>query len=203
MGIPVDVPREAVEYAWREASRCTANDVSAMHGFMSWGLPMRPLRDRLCPLGWIVDRKDLETVVSPDRSFQIASARGNSHTGDPSRMPSTLTERGKKTRLVVKETYQCSIYDSMPGDPRPADQPRIATWFLLHHFDPIEEVIRMEISRGMEFRTVRGESDQGVISHFEPRILLDPIDVSKGTDSQGQEAAPEDIDIPVTRREVG
>ncbi len=204
MGIPLDVPREAIEYAWQFAARCTGNDVAAMQGFTSWGLPMRPLRDRLCPLGWSVSRKDLETVVSPDKSFQIASARGNSHTGDPERMPATLTEKGKRTRLAVKDNHQLSIYDSTPGTPSAAEQPRIATWFLLHYFDPVEELVRMEISQGMEFETVRDESDQGLISHFEPRILLEPLDVANGANSQKQEAASEDqIDIPVTRRQAG
>jgi hypothetical protein len=204
MGIPPDLPREAVDQAWRAASRCTEHDVVSMEGFLSWGVPIRFLRDKLCPLGWTVGRENLETVINPDESFALASARGNSHTGDPDRMPSTLTEKGPQTQLVVAVNSQLSFDDLRPGRPREAEQPAIATWFLLQYYDAKDEEIRIELSRGVKFRSSSSRRDHGVVSHFEPRIWLDPINVASGADAQDREtAADEPIEVPVTRRQAG
>jgi hypothetical protein len=203
MGIPTDLPREAVDQAWRASSRCTEHDVLSMEGFLSWGVPIRFLRDKLCPLGWSMDRKNLETVISPNGLVAIASARGNSHTGDPDRMPSTLTEKGPQTQLVVLNN-QLSFDELHARRLRESEQPAIETWFLLHYYDAKDKEVRIELSRGMKFASYGSRRDHGVVSHFDPRILLDPIDVASGiNEEQGQETAADDqIDISVTRRQV-
>lgn len=202
MGIPPDIPREAVDQAWRAWSRCTENDVLSMAGFLAWGVPMRFMRDKLRPLSWSVGReKNFETVVSPDHSFQVASAPGNSHTGDPYRMPSTRTEKGPQTQLVVAINNQLSFDDPQVGRPRETEQPAVQTWFLLHYYDAKDQEIRMELSRGMTFTSSPAKrGGHGVISHFEPRIILNSISVVNGTVEEQDHAPEEQIDIVVNRR---
>jgi hypothetical protein len=203
MGIPPEILREAVDQAWRATARCTEHDVLSMEGFLAWGVPIRFLRDKLCPLGWSVDRTNLETVVSPNGLIALASARGNSHTGDPDRMPSTMTEKGPHTQTVIVNN-QLSFDDLHTARGRDREQPAVETWFLLQYHDVKDEEIRMELSRGMRFTSSTSRRDHGVISHFEPRIYLDSINVANGAaDAQGHEAtADEQIDIPVNRRQT-
>ncbi len=119
-------------------------------------------------------------------------------------MPATLTEKGPQTQLVVADN-QLSFDDLDSGRQRGPEQPTIETWFLLQYYDANDKELRIELSRGMKFKSSVGRSDHGVVSHFEPRILLDPIDVANGVpDAQDQEtAADEQIDIPVNRRQAG
>jgi len=204
MGVSPEILREAVDQAWRTTARCTEHDVLSMEGFLAWGVPIRFLRDKLCPLGWAVERKTLETVVSPNGLVALASARGNSHTGDPDRMPSTLTEKGPQTHTVIVNNNQLSFDDLSNARAREDGLPSVETWFLLQYYDAKEQEIRIELSRGMKFTSSMSRRDHGVISHFEPRILLDPINVANGvTDEQNEEAAADEpIDIPVNRRET-
>lgn len=202
MGIPGEFLQAAADEAWRAASRCTDNDVQSMRGFLIWGVTIRFLRDRLCPLGWTIGRdKNFETVVSPDGRVAITAAAGDSHTGDPARMPATRTERGPQTKLVIAANNQLTLEDELRhvrGDDAPAEA---ETWFLLSYHDPIGEEIRIELSRGITF-TASGGGKHGIVSHFEPRILLDPLDVSDGAieESEQDRAADEQIDVPVSRR---
>jgi len=203
MGIPPEILREAVDQAWRTTARCTEHDVLSMEGFLAWGVPIRFLRDKLCPLGWSVDRTNLETVLSPNGLIALASARGNSHTGDPDRMPSTMTEKGPHTQTVIVNN-QLSFDDLHVARVGEQELPGVETWFLLQYHDVKDDEIRMELSRGMRFTSSSKRRDHGVISHFEPRIYLDPINVANGADEeQAQEAAAdEQIDIPVNRRQT-
>lgn len=197
MGIPGEFLQAAADEAWRAASRCTENDVKSMRGFLVWGVTIRFLRDRLGPLGWTVGRdQNFETVISPDGTVAITAAAGNSNTGDPSRMPATRTERGPRTKLVVAANHQLTLYDELR---RKAVATETETWFLLSYHDPVSEEIRLELSRGVTF-TPAGNGSHGVVSEFEPRILLAPIDVADGAIEDETDTNDEQIDVPVSRR---
>ena len=199
MGIPREFLQAAADEAWRAVSRCTENDVKSMRGFLAWGVTIRFLRDRLCPLGWSIGRdQNFETVISPDGTVAITAAAGNSNTGDPTRMPSTRTERGPQTKLVVAANHQLSLYDELR---RKVGGAETETWFLLSYHDPIGEEIRLELSRGITF-TPASNGNHGIVSQFEPRVLLEAIDVSDGAieDSATYQPADEQIYVPVSRR---
>ena len=197
MGIAPSIPRDAVDYAWRARASCTSNDVASMSGYLAWGLPIRFLRDKLCPLGWLIGREgNFEAVISPDGSKVITAAAGNSHTGDPFRMPATRTDKGPETKVHVEATRQLSLLDEEASKP-----PRVETWFLLQYHDLRRAEIRSELSRGTAFQPINEEGDRGRVSQFSPRIYLEPIDLKHRLPlAHKQEISDEQIDIPVKRR---
>jgi hypothetical protein len=205
LGIPPTLPREAVDYARKEAAKCTGNDVLAMRGFLEYGLPMRFLRDSLKPQGWKIGRRqNLEMVVSPDYSLAIISSAGNPDTGNPSAMPCTRTEKGPRTEDRIKETQ---LAMELPGLIEPqASQPTpgaMQSWFLLYFRDEEKREIRVELSRGVGFTVLKHGTGHGIVSKFEPRIFLHPITLDAEADTTTKtEFVHEEqgYEIEVTRR---
>lgn len=195
----------AARYGFDEAGDCTANDVKALPGFLSWGKTLRFLRDQLIPLGWSAGRHpDLETVISPDRTFRVASASGNSATGDPDRMPSTHVDKGPLSGLAVEDNRQISFPTIHPQfGHRPG--PEIQTWYLLQYAAVDEHrqgEIRVELSLPKHFSGSRPgvtNPKRGVLDDWKPRLILGAIlidDKSQG----GHQEQEDEIDIHIERR---
>lgn len=205
LGIPPDLPREAVKYAHGQAVTCTDNDVRLMKGVLEYGKPMRFLRDELKPQGWKIGRsQNLESVVSPDYSFAIISSAGNEHIGDPTRMPSTRTEKGPRTVDRINETQLAMALPDLrePRAPKPTPG-ALQSWFLLYFRDPEKQEIRMELSRGVGFTILNQTTGHGVVSDFEPRLFIEPI----ALDAQAETSSKRDLvhedehyEAPVARR---
>ena len=202
----IGVPREAVRAAYEVVRGCTENDVAAMAGFLAWGLPLRHLRDALCPTGWRVDRSgNFETVRSPDGKTAITSARGDANTGTE-RMPSTYTDKGPRTRTAVSVNRAQLAFDPtvIGAASNVTFLHEVATtWFLLHHYDEDAQEIRLELAIPVEFTPNRADaSDQderGIATRFESRLPLESILLD--SPQIGDEEEPEEeIDVPVNRR---
>lgn len=205
----VDAPRESVRTGYELVRKCTENDVAAMSGFLAWGLPLRHLRDALCPAGWQVDRTgNFETVRSPDGKMAITSARGDHRTGTEG-MPSTATDKGPRTKKAVSVNRAQIAFDPQhmgsAANVAPLHKDAV-TWFLLHHYDEEAQEIRIELAIPVEFVVTAtngsGEGQRVVATHFESRLALEPILLETGDfDAEGDQAeADEEIDVPVSRR---
>jgi hypothetical protein len=205
----IDAPREAVRTGYELVRKCTENDVAAMSGFLAWGLPLRHLRDALCPAGWQVDRTgNFETVRSPDGKVAITSARGDECTGTDM-MPSTATDKGPRTKKAVTvNRAQLSFDPKVIGTSSKVAllHKDVVTWFLLHHYDEEAQEIRLELAVPVEFVVTgpssSGEDERVVATHFESRLPLESIllEIPEIGDDQEQDEAPEEIDVPVSRR---
>ncbi len=205
----VDTPREAVRIGYELVRKCTENDVAAMSGFLAWGLPLRHLRDALCPGGWQVDRTgNFETVRSADGKTAITSARGDEKTGTDG-MPSTATDKGPRTKkaMMVNRSQMAFDPEHMGAASNVAPLHKDAvTWFLLHHYDEDAQEIRLELAVPVHFIVTAtngtGEAQRVVATHFESRLALEPILLEAGDFSTEDDhaEAEEEIDIPIPRR---
>jgi len=207
----IDAPREAVRIGYELVLKCTENDVAAMSGFLAWGLPLRQLRDALCPAGWQVDRTgNFETVRSPDGKVAITSARGDEKTGTEG-MPSTATDKGPRTQKAVAVNRAQLAFD--PAVIGAASKVALlhkdlVTWFLLHHYDEAAQEIRLELAVPVEFvvtgTTNSGQDQRVVATHFESRLPLESIllETPEFDDDQEQGEAEEEINVPVSRRKT-
>jgi hypothetical protein len=199
MGLTEELLAEAVRYGYTEAERCSGNDVRMAGGTNSWGKPLRYLRENLLPKGWSKGGPpNLESVISPDRSFQIASAGANSFTGQPDRMPSTQNLKGPLTALAISGNKQMAL-DIAGSSPEPA--PEMQTWYLLRYLDEAKDEIRCELSIPTHI-AIRKGAKRGRIDEFGSRLILTPIKLGSDTDLEGErdEEFSEDLDIPVARR---
>lgn len=205
----VEVPRDAVRAAYEAVVRCTENDVAGMAGTLAWGLPLRYLRDELCPGpdGWRTDRTgNFETVVSPDKKFAITSARGDERTGTD-KMPATCTDKGPRTKKAVRINQDQLAFDpQVVGSPTVVPLRRdITTWFLLHHYDEHAGEVRLELSipvKVVDITPGLSGNDRVLVTEFDPdnRLILDPIVLvdPEPNDDRGDQA--DEIDVPVSRR---
>jgi len=75
------------------------------------------------------------------------------------------------------------------------------TWWLLHYVDEPLGEIRLELSRATNFTPLRQGSSRGYIDEFEPRLILEPIDISISSDEEedDDDGYGDDLDVPVER----
>ena len=192
-----EVLTDAVAYGFAHSSRCTANDVDWMEGSLAQGKPMRRLRELLIPHGFKRGTA-LQTVVSPDASFQISSMRGNLNTG-LERMPASRTERG---------TLTCEAINRNTPPPRnlwgEIAEKHIRTWVLLTYAAHDEHTGDVELRAELSLPThVRGSGRRAIVDEFKPRFRLEPIHMEQASGSDVEAIDDDEIDIPVERRRAG
>jgi hypothetical protein len=106
-------------------------------GFSFWAESVKALRDFKHEDGWMKsDARNYSTVVSPDRTMQIAIARGDEWTGRedaPDGRPSTQHRKGTATQLAVEANHQLSLFDELLAPLRELPDGAIVTWVLLHY----------------------------------------------------------------------
>jgi hypothetical protein len=199
MGLSEELLAEAVRFAYLERERCSGNDVNAAGGNAAWGKPLRFLRDKLLQEGWHRGgQPDLESVISPDRSFRICSAAGNWATGDINAMPATAGLKGRLTLDAICDNGQMTL-DLVGGSGRSV--PQMQTRFLLHYLDEANEHIRPELSVPTHM-TIAPNAKKGRIDEFKHRLILKPIEFETETEieDQHEEEFSDDLDISIPRR---
>jgi hypothetical protein len=148
-----------------------------------------------------------EVLRSPDESFDITVAAGNSATGRPDGMPSTRIERGPLTGQAVDANRHQIRFDSnvVPfgrREPRPEVAPGRRTWLLLHCWDESADELRVELSIPIEFSRRAGtDYERGAVSRFDPRLILPPIPLGDNAEIEDDDEGGDEIDIPVDRRD--
>lgn len=200
-GLTEAILRDSVKLGYEERGGCTENDVKMLGGILEWAKPMRLLRDRLNPMGWKNGTPpSLETVISPDGQRQIASAVGNWSTGFMDRMPKTALDKGPTTgNAVGGNVSQISFDPKLHPQFGNRTLDLTTTWWLLHFVDEEVGEIRLELSRATHFTRLREGSSRGHIDEFEPRLILEPIDISVPASDDDDEDDGFDVDVPVER----
>ncbi len=174
---------------------CTTNHPPIYGGLTFWAESVRGLRDRKMQNGWTrSDARNYSTIVSPDRSIQIAIARGDEWTGRekaPDGKPSTQNKKGSATQLAVEVNQQISLFDQIPEfDADTTDAP-MTTWVLLHYRE--KHNIRCELSQPT------GINKSGYVEEWAERIILSGIDLDPTRISLPDEP-PVAPDVLVRRR---
>lgn len=155
---------------------CTENHPPMYGGITFWAEGVRSLRERKMNDGWgRSDAKNYSTVVSPDRTIQVAIARGDEWTGRedvPEGKPSTQHRKGSATQLAVEINHQLSlfsVFDEMPPQETDATDAPTTTWVLLHFRN--KHTIRCELSRPT------GMNTSGFFEEWAERIILSVINL--------------------------
>jgi hypothetical protein len=207
MGLRSSPLRDAVLAGHLERISFTPNDVATRPGYTMWATPLRYLRDAFAANGFTGARPGgFEVLRSPDGSYHVTVAEGTRATGvTDGPMPSTRIERGPLTGQAVEGNrhqirFAANVVplarNEIPGTEGPK------TWILLHHFDADANELRVELSLPVEFTRTskRGESERGVVTAFEPRLVLPPIQLAAIAELPADDEGDDEIEIPVERR---
>jgi hypothetical protein len=164
-------------------------------GFSFWAESVKALRDTKMGHGWSrSDARNFSTVLNPERTIQIAIARGDEWTGRekaPDGKPSTQHKKGSTTQLAVEVNHQLSLFDSLPvPEVEATDQP-LTTLVLLHFRD--RHKIRCELSHPTAINR------SGYVEQWAERIILSEIDLDGSRISLPDEP-PVEPDVLVRRR---
>lgn len=200
LGLSEELLEEAMRFAWAEMDRCTGNDVKAAEGNAGYGKPLRRLRERLLPEGWTNGGppRGLESVISPDRTFQIVTSSATSATGLEGQMPATKYPKGRQTAEAIKDDGQLAL-DVITLTQEPKAE--LKTLFWLFYLDLTGDELRHELSVPTHM-TIGPKAKRGRIDEFGSRIILDaiPLDSDGALDEESDREFSEDLDIPVPRR---
>ena len=174
---------------------CTGNHPPIYGGLTFWAETVRALRDRKMHDGWSrSDARNYSTIVNPERTIQVAVARGDEWTGRvdaPFGKPSTQHKKGVATQRAVETNYQLSLFDQVPDSaPDEPDAP-LTTWVLLHHRR--QHIIRCELS------TPTAITSAGYVEEWVERLILSEIDLDETKISLPDEP-PVEPDVLVRRR---
>ena len=200
MGLSEKLLDEAMRYALAEIERCSGNEVNAAKGNTAYAKLMGFLRERLLPEGWTRGgQPDLESVISPDRSFQIVTSSANWATGLEDRMPATKYAKGRVTAETIKDHGQLAL--DVVHLTQEA-KPELMSFFWLYYLDKQKEEIRHELAVPTHM-TIRPKAKRGRIDEFGSRIILDAVPMESSDDLEednNEEEFSDDLDIQVPRR---
>jgi len=173
-----------------------------MRGTLATGKTLRRLRELYLPVGWQRSRdQNYETVVNPKSGLAITVAAGDAQTGRPTRTPCTRSEKGRVTREAIDRNLQRSFAD-LDGAGRKVwevldrliwqrDGPARQTWLLLHFWDDQANEVRLELSMPGEM------NEQGVVTGWRERIILDPISLDPTAEvAKDEPSDPIDFEVP-------
>jgi hypothetical protein len=151
--------------------------VNAPGTFMYHGL-VHAMRELLVPVGWEFAEESLSFTFNSESSIALVVSSGNVHAGDRTQGPWFKYPKGPTTQAaIVGNAIQLGLFDGVPGfaefvlpsTPKRVDFDTFKTWWLLHHVDLSKGEMRAELSLPV------GVSSRGEVSHWEIRIILEPI----------------------------
>ena len=170
---PAELTDSLLDGAAAMALATGTNHPPIFGGLSFWAETVKALRDRKMRHGWNrSDARNYSTVVSPDRTFQVAVARGDEWTGRenaPNGKPSTQYRKGIATQLAVETNHQLSLFDEVPEPEEEATDAPIITRVLLHYRE--KHQIRCELSQPTAMNKL------GFFEEWSERIILGVIDL--------------------------
>ena len=186
---------EVVDYADRERSFCTINDVKGFHLGLGYAKAARALRDHFCGEVWEVEETDNQAGIRhKHRSIRVIPMNFDENAGNPDE---TVTPRPAKVKgSATKKKIRCNETGWLPGLDMPEPiVDEMQTWIL--GFGPPDEdgFVGRELSLPLEF-------DGNKFSKFVKRIILD-IRTEDGNEDDrlsGPNEPTETIDIPIIRK---
>ena len=166
----------------------TAHDPSSLRGFLMWGRTVRRLCDLLVPKGW--SKRELSAcplLVHPSGSLALTVVAGNCLTGNPDQeggQPNVRYPRGPVMRTLFPrsqtEIFNPSLFPVAPS---------LETWMLLHYHE--SNSLKAELSLPLAL------TDDGYVTGWRERVLLDSDAVDPLARIVPQADTPAEIDIPV------
>jgi hypothetical protein len=200
LGLSEQLLEDGMRFAAAEMDRCSGNDVVSAEGNAGYGKPMRFLRDRLRPAGWTKGGPPigLESVINPDRTFQIVISSATPATGRENQMPATKYPKGRQTAEAIEDPNQL-VLDLVTFTREPKLD--LKTLFWLYCLDKKNNEIRHELSIPTHM-SIAPMAKRGRIDEFGSRIILSPIslDLDSILEEVREDDFSEDLDIPVVRR---
>ncbi|HWI95603.1 MAG TPA: hypothetical protein VNS60_06005 [Solirubrobacterales bacterium] len=199
LGLSEKLLEEGMRYAKAEMERCSGNDVNAAEGNAAYSKLIRFLREKLIPDGWSRgSQPGLESVINPDRTFQIVTSSANWATGYDDQMPATKYPKGKRTAETMQDHGQLAL--DVVHLTQEAKR-ELKTLFWIYYLDRKKEEIRHELSIPTHM-TISPKSKKGRIDEFGSRIILNaiPLESADELDEEHEDDFTDDLDIPVPRR---
>ena len=196
LGIDPAILRRAVEAGEMAGDACTEHDPPGFRGYTQWGVCSRMVRIGLAPLKWTRrNRQNLPLAVSPDGKMCITVATGDAATGIEEANPQTKNPRGIVTQAAIIENInQLFLFEEMEKERAEREsEVRALTWILLFHRD--RDIIRCELS------LPRAWDQQGRVSEWEERLILEPVGIADVSRIMPEEQGPA-IDVEVERKNV-
>lgn len=186
---------------WAGASRyaeCTLNHPVTAPRFYCWSETVTGLADELTPNGWErIDRKNLPVLLSPDRSIGLIVSSGDERTGNPLLEPSKINSGPKTTELIVSNRVRQLQMMGAGFDVYSKEETvEWETWVFLYYRDPIQRVMKSELSRPVGF-TGSMQATKWDDRWILPSLPLDPEVQNLPEESKYLE--PE-IEVEVTRK---
>jgi hypothetical protein len=178
---------------------CTPNHPPLTPGILAWAETVCGLRELLKPEGWTrCDDGNWPLTINLAGDTALSVATGNEATGRASGSPATKSSKGPRTEdAVVTNALQLNLFEQAQDIPDALDGADRTTWFLLIHFDHMEQELRSELARPIAMNRERK------VDGWAERIILSAIDVG-GTDisieSGGGPDGGGDIEVEVRRR---
>lgn len=186
---------EVIDYADRERSFCTGNDVKGFQLNIGYAKAARALRDQFCGEIWDVDETDNQAGIRhKTKPIRIIPMNFDENAGNPDE---SVTPRPAKTKgSATKKKVRCNETGWLPGLDMPEPiTGEMQTWIL--GFGPPDEdgFVGRELSLPLEF-------NGGKFSKFVKRIILYASEEGgTETDYKSEPNTPTEIvDIPIIRK---
>jgi hypothetical protein len=153
LGVPLEVLVDSLVDGHHGGASCSPLHPRWFEGSHQHADIVQGLRLRLIPLGWTVsEERGLATVVSPDRTFQVAVSSGDGQVGKEG-SPRTKNPKGAATALAVAvNSKQGRLFGALPVmvNPRNSTPPSgLASWFLLYHQTESEIWFELSLPQSM------------------------------------------------------
>jgi hypothetical protein len=191
LGLERSLLSEALRQANLYRVRLTSHHPRLYRYQVMSGETVAALRDQLVPKGWSKsDDGNYELTINEESTIAIAVASGDDGTGNPNRIPSNKSPKGRHTAEAIEANRQADMFAELLPTP-PLSEKSVDTWILLHHVKA--DKIEAELSRPSEI------DEDGKIISWSERILLDAIPL----DGEPLDIAPPqlpDIDISISRK---
>lgn len=199
MGLDEELLRDAVRAGMVERAQCSPLDPVSLPGTVLWGRTIRTIRERLIAKSdeWRpVNDRNLPLAVNAVTKLAITVSSGNQNVGNGDREtpPTNRNPKGAVCYDVV-ETGQRLLFPHSPKfvkTPKPHE--RITRILLVYMVD--DETARCELS-------LPDTIVNGWITAWRERIMLAPVILDEGPESLREDVeTPQEIEVPVTRKEV-
>lgn len=193
LGLDLALLQEAIFRGQLKRDMCTAHHPATLGGIYAWGETNGALREITALRGWSrSDASNICRTISPDGKVAVTAIGGDENTGNRHRSPTTSRPRGAAGIQIVERNQQLSLFgedEASNVQKEIGQQPQ--TWYLLYRREGSK--VFSELSLPIVV------SDDGVIKHWQERIILPVIDLTDGPSSGNEDHGPA-FDVDVRRR---
>jgi hypothetical protein len=198
MGLTVNDLHGAIDAGETDRDSCNQFNPPTDAGNRAHGTVVRVLREIKVPQGWTFsDHHLFSTIVSPDRTLEVAVSSGDEGTGNSKCDPRSQYKKGERINIGVQQNrgqlllFQSQAVTRMDRSTAPT------IWILLCH--RWENIVRCELS----IPTSLGRDNR--VNFEGTRIILPELNLGPrggGIRSRDNEPSDTKIDVTVLRRQA-